>query len=56
MLRWALIFFVVALIAAVFGFGGIAGAASSIAEILFFGFVIVAAIALIMGLAGRRSI
>ncbi len=55
MLRWALGFFIVAVIAALLGFGGIAGAASSIAQILFVGFLIVAAIALIMGLtSGRR--
>lgn len=55
MLRWALIFFVVALIAAFFGFGGIAGAAAGIAKILFFGFLIVAAIALVLGLmAGKK--
>lgn len=52
MLRWALIFFVVALLAALFGFGGIAGAASGIAKLLFFGFLIVAGIALVMSLAG----
>lgn len=58
MLRWALIFFVVALVAALFGFGGIAGAATGIAKILFFGFLIVAAIALVMSLAGggRRTL
>jgi uncharacterized membrane protein YtjA (UPF0391 family) len=56
MLRWALIFFVVALIAALFGFGGIAGTAAGIAKILFFGFLIVAAVALVMALAGGRSL
>lgn len=57
MLRWALIFFVVALLAALFGFGGIAGAASGIAKLLFFGFLIVAAIALVMSLAsGGRTL
>ena len=35
MLRYALIFLVVAIIAAVFGFGGIAGEAAWIAKILF---------------------
>lgn len=40
MLRWALAFFLVALIAAVFGFTGIAIAAAGIAKILFFIFVI----------------
>ena len=55
MLRWALIFFVVALIAALFGFGGIAGAAAGFAEILFFAFLVIAAIALIVGLARGRG-
>lgn len=35
MLRLALIFFIVALIAGVLGFGGIAGAAAGIAKIIF---------------------
>lgn len=56
MLRWALIFFVVALIAAFLGFGGIAGAAAGIAKILFFGFLIIAAIALIMGVAAGKKL
>lgn len=55
MLRWALVFFVVALIAAFFGFGGIATGAASIAKILFIGFVILAAIALVVGLVRGRS-
>ena len=41
MLYWAAIFFVVAIIAAAFGFGGIAAGAAGIAKILFFIFVIV---------------
>jgi uncharacterized membrane protein YtjA (UPF0391 family) len=39
MLGWALGFFIVALIAAVFGFSGIALAAAGIAKILFFVFL-----------------
>jgi uncharacterized membrane protein YtjA (UPF0391 family) len=39
MLYWALTFFVVALIAAILGFGGVAIAAASIAKILFFVFL-----------------
>jgi len=53
MLRWALIFFVVAIVAAVFGFGGIAAGAAEIAKILFFIFLVVFVIMLIMGLVGR---
>jgi len=50
MLRWALGFFVVALIAAFLGYGGIAAGAAGIAKILFFGFLVLAAIALVTGL------
>ena len=39
MLGWAIAFFVLALIAAVLGFGGIAGASAGIAKILFFVFL-----------------
>lgn len=36
MLGWALVFFVVAIVAAIFGFGGVAASAMSIAKIIFF--------------------
>ena len=49
MLSWALFFFVLAIIAAVLGFGGIAGAASGNALLLFVGFLIVAVIVLLTG-------
>ena len=39
MLGWALAFLVIAIIAAVFGFGGIATASAGIAQILFFVFL-----------------
>ena len=50
MLRWAAIFFVIAIIAAVFGFGGIAAGATEIAKILFFVFLVVFVITLVMGI------
>ena len=53
MLYYALIFFVVALVAALFGFGGIAAGAVEIAKILFFIFLIVFVISLVMGLMRR---
>jgi uncharacterized membrane protein YtjA (UPF0391 family) len=56
MLYWALVFFVVALVAAVFGFGGIAATAAGIAKILFFVFLVLFAIALLTGLMRRRPI
>ncbi|NIQ95340.1 MAG: DUF1328 domain-containing protein, partial [Desulfuromonadales bacterium] len=39
MLRWAVIFLVIALVSALFGFGGIATAAVGIAKILFYIFL-----------------
>lgn len=54
MLSWALTFFVVALVAALFGFGGIATASAGIAKILFFLFLVGFLIMLVMGVAGRR--
>jgi len=47
MLGWAITFLIVALIAALLGFGGIAGAASSIAQILFFVFIVLFIVAMI---------
>jgi uncharacterized membrane protein YtjA (UPF0391 family) len=54
MLYWCVMFLVVALIAALFGFGGIAGAASGIAQILFFLFLVGFIISLIAGMSARR--
>ena len=39
MLYYAVVFFIIAIIAGLFGFGGIAGAATGIAQILFFVFL-----------------
>ncbi|WP_166831312.1 DUF1328 domain-containing protein [Thalassoroseus pseudoceratinae] len=49
MLGWALTFLIIALIAAVFGFGGVYAAASGIAKILFFVFLVLFVVSLIMG-------
>lgn len=56
MLSWAVIFFVVAIVAAVFGFGGIASAAAGIAQVLFWIFVALFVVSLIAGLAAGRRI
>jgi uncharacterized membrane protein YtjA (UPF0391 family) len=53
-LHYAIVFLVIALIAALFGFGGIAAGAVAIAKILFFVFLVMAVVAFIVGL-GRRS-
>lgn len=56
MLGWALIFLVVALIAAALGFGGVASASAGIAQVLFWIFVVLFLAAIIFGLMpGRRS-
>ena len=54
MLYWAVVFFIVAIIAAVFGFGGIAAGAATIAQVLFFVFLVVFLASLIAGLARRH--
>ena len=56
MLKWALIFFVVALVAAAMGFGGIAAGASSIAITLFWLFLAITVVLFLVGLVtGRRT-
>ncbi len=55
MLYWALVFLVIAIIAALFGFGLIASAAAGIAKILFFIFLVVFIISLIFGLSRRGT-
>ena len=52
MLRWALIFFIIALIAAGLGFTGVAGAAAGIAKILFWLFVGILLLVLLTALIG----
>jgi len=54
MLQYAAVFFVVALIAALFGFTGIAVGAAEIAKILFFIFLVLFVISLLVGMF-RRS-
>ncbi|MBB3112058.1 uncharacterized membrane protein YtjA (UPF0391 family) [Paenibacillus phyllosphaerae] len=52
MLRWAAIFFIIAIVAAIFGFGGVVDAASGIAKVLFFVFLILFIVSLF---TGRRN-
>ena len=55
MLRWALIFLVVGLVAGLLGFTSVAGASIAIAKTLFFIFMVIFLVLLIAGLAiGRR--
>jgi uncharacterized membrane protein YtjA (UPF0391 family) len=55
MLGWALIFFIVAVIAAALGFGGIAGAATGIAQLLFFVFLVLLVISVVMHLVRGKA-
>lgn len=55
MLRWAAIFFVIAIVAAIFGFGGIVKGAIDIALILFWVFLALFVISIIAGLFTGRS-
>ena len=56
MLRWALLFLVVALIAALFGFTTVAGTSMIAARILFFVFLVMFVISLVMGSRAPRDI
>jgi uncharacterized membrane protein YtjA (UPF0391 family) len=53
MLRYAVIFFIIAIIAAFFGFGGIATGAAEIAKILFFIFIVIFLATLLLGVFRR---
>ena len=53
MLSWAITFLIIALIAALLGFGGVAGAASGIAQILFGVFLVLFVVSLVMGRRAR---
>lgn len=53
MLHWALTFLIIALVAALFGFTGLYVAATGIAKILFFVFIVLFLISLIGGMRGR---
>jgi uncharacterized membrane protein YtjA (UPF0391 family) len=53
MLHWTLAFLVIALIAALFGFGGIAVAAAGIARILFFIFLVLFLVSVMSGLVRK---
>lgn len=56
MLRWALGFFILALIAAVLGFGGLAAGAATIGKWLFIGFIVLAVVALIANFSNKSAV
>lgn len=55
MISWAITFLVIALIAAILGFGGIAGTAVGIAKIIFFVAIVLFLISAIFGVIRGRS-
>jgi uncharacterized membrane protein YtjA (UPF0391 family) len=55
MLSWVVTFLVIALIAGILGFGGIAGASIEIAKIIFFIAVVLFLVSAVIGLARGRT-
>ncbi len=56
MLRWSVSFLIVAIIAGVFGFGGIAAGATEIAKVLFFLFLILFVVSLLTGRSRNKNL
>lgn len=56
MIKWAIIFAVIGLIAGALGFGGLAGAAIGIAKFLFFAAIAIAVVLLILGITIFRKV
>lgn len=56
MLKWALIFAVGALVLAVLGFGGLAGAFIDIAQILFWLAVVIAVVLFVLGFTVYKKV
>lgn len=55
MLGWVVTFLIVALIAGVLGFGGVAGASIEIAKIIFFVAIVLFLVSAVIGMARGRS-
>lgn len=55
MLYWALMFLIVALVAAIFGFGGIASTATGIAQVLFVIALVMFVVSLLAGFMRRNT-
>lgn len=56
MLKWALVFFIVSLVAALFGFTGIASGAAAIAKILFYVALFLFLIFVVLGLLAAKAL
>jgi len=56
MLRWAAIFFVISIIAALLGFSGIAEGSAEIAKILFFIFLAICLVFVVLGVVAANKL
>lgn len=56
MIKWAIIFAVIGLIAGALGFGGLAGASIGIAKFLFWAAVIIAVILFVLGMTVYKKV
>jgi uncharacterized membrane protein YtjA (UPF0391 family) len=55
MLSWVVTFLIIALVAGLLGFGGLAGASIEIAKIVFFVAIVLFLISAVVGLSRRRG-
>jgi uncharacterized membrane protein YtjA (UPF0391 family) len=55
-LKWALVMFLVSLVAALFGFTDIAAASADIARVLFYVFIAIFLVLLVLGLTAFRAV
>ncbi|MCA0400249.1 MAG: DUF1328 domain-containing protein [Proteobacteria bacterium] len=53
LLHWALVFLIVAIVAAIFGFGGVAGTAMGGAQMLFWAAIILFVVSALVGIVRR---
>lgn len=56
MLKWALVFFVISLVAGFFGFSGVSAGAATIARWLFFAAVAIFVVFLVMGILAGEAL
>jgi uncharacterized membrane protein YtjA (UPF0391 family) len=55
-LKWALVMFLISLVAALFGFTDIAAASADIARVLFYVFIVIFLVLLVLGLTAFRAV
>ncbi len=56
MIKWAIIFAIIGLIAGALGFGGMAGAAMGIAKLLFWAGIIIAIVLFVLGMTIAKKV